>query len=328
MTNKHNNKFVENKWVKLGVIPVILLGLWFLLTFWYSTFFDNSISVISYNLPASNIVNLNHNRLLKGQMIKGSFVAKDDNLGIVSIRFQSFQRIPYDEEDTLIFRIKEKGQKDWLSQNYYRSGLTYDVPFLPFGFPVIPNSKGKTYQFELLSMHGNNINGVALSTRQPILVTKYKVSKSLLLHSPQALFKFIFEKTINSFQTIDISYSSVFFGLPLIFYLLLSSRLHRYIPRYSLPLLLVILVFFDVLFLQIVDSILFIEVPVLWLFLMKTYKLDSRYTFGIGLFFLVFAPIYLQLNIENTAEVAAAWAFMFFVAGLIQSLIEVGNITS
>lgn len=321
MAKKMNYKFIKNKWIKWGGIPLLLFGIWFLLTMWTIIIYDHSFLIISYDHSAGNFTKITHNQLLKGQALTGTFVAPEDNLGIVAMRFKSFQRIPYNEEDTLVFRIKEKGQKNWYYQNTYRSGLTYDVPFLPFGFPIISNSQGKTYQFELQSLHGNNINGVVLSTRQPFLVSKYKADKTTLLHDPHAMLTFIYKKITNSLQTIDISYSSFLFILPLIFYFLLTTRTRKFIPKYTLPLVIILLVLIDIFFYQILNDLLYMEVPILWLLTLRSYNFDSRYTFGTGLFFLIFAPIYLQLNIENTAEVAAAWAFMFFVAGLLQSVI-------
>lgn len=313
----------KNKWwIRFILIPFVLFCVWVALTFWYIVIFDQSALVLSYNHPTSDFTQITYNRLLKGQKLAGEFVAKDNNLGIVAIRFKSFERIPYNQEDTLIFRLKQKGQKGWYYQNQYRSGLTFDVPFLPFGFPIIPDSKGRTYDFELESLHGNNINGVALSTRQPFLVTKYKADKKVLLKNPRAFLMFIFKKIFNSFDTIDISYSSFLFALPFIFYMIYVSRIKPYIPRYSVGVFVIVAILIDICFLQLLNDLLYIEVPILWLFLMREEKLDSRYTFLSGLIFLLFAPLYLQLNIEEAAQIAASWAFMFLFAGTIQACIS------
>lgn len=308
--------------MKFGLIPAMLLGIWFVLTFAYIVMFDQSALVISYNHSADSFTSITHNRLLKGQKLAGEFIAKEDNLGIVAMRFKSFQRIPFKDEDMLVFRLKEKGQRDWYYQNEYRSGLTYDVPFLPFGFPVIHESKGKTYQFELESRKGNTYNGVALSTRQPFLVSKYQMDKSELLHNPRQLISFLITKFTNSFHTIDITYSSVIFALLFLFYLFILLQPRILLPHYTFPVLIIFLLIIDIVYLQVLNDLLYLFIVPLWLWVAARTKMDSRYTFGAGLFLLVFSPVFLQLNNTSAAETAGAWAFMFFVTGLIQAMGE------
>lgn len=313
---------LKRKWIRFGLIPALLLGLWFVLTFWYIIMFDQSVLVISYNHSADNFTSITHNRLLKGQKLAGEFVAKDNNLGIVALRFKSFQRIPYKDEDILVFRLKEKGARSWYYQNQYRSGLTFDVPFLPFGFPKIADSRGKTYIFELESLKGNSFNGVALSSRRPFLVSKYQMDKSELLHNPRQLVSFLITKFSNSFYTIDITYSSTVFALLFLFYLFILIHPRILLPNYTFPILIISLLIIDIVYLQVLNDLLYLFIVPLWLWVAARTKMDSQYTFGTGLFLLAFSPLFLQLNNTSAAETAGAWAFMFFVAGLIQAMGE------
>lgn len=315
-------KIMKNKWFKWGILPFLLFVLWFLLTCWYIIIFDQSLLVISYNHPTSSFTSITHDKLLKGEKLAGEFTAKDNNLGIVALRFKSFQRVPYKDEDSLRFRIKEKGASTWYYQNTYRSGFTYDMPFLPFGFPVIPDSKGKTYVFELESLKGNWENGVALSTRQPFLVSKYQEDKAVLLSNKLKLVEFGFKKFVNSFRTIDILYSSFIFALPFIFFMLWNSKVRKYLPKYSFAVFLLSVIVVDILFLQILDDLLYIVVPIIWLFLLQASKIDNKYTFVVGLVLLLISPIFLQFNITNVAETAGAWAFIFFVAATFLAILE------
>lgn len=315
-------QFMKKKWVKFGLIPALLLGIWFILTFAYIVMFDQSVLVISYNHSADNFTSSTHNRLLKGQKLAGEFIAKEDNLGIVAMRFKSFQRIPFKDEDMLVFRLKEKGQKNWYYQNKYRSGLTFDVPFLPFGFPKIADSRGKTYIFELESLKGNSFNGVALSSRQPFLVSKYQMNKSELLHNPRQLVSFLITKFANSFYTIDITYSSTVFALLFLFYLFILIQPRILLPNYTFPVLIISLIIIDIVYLQVLNDLLYLFIVPLWLWVSVREKIDSKYAFGTGLFLLAFSPLFLQLNNTSAAETAGAWAFMFFVTGLIQAMWE------
>jgi len=340
----------KNKWIKWGVIPFLLLCLWFALTFWYILIFDQSLLVISYNHSAKNFNNITHKRLLSEKKLTGEFIAQDDNLGTVSMRFMSFQRIPYDQEDILVFRLKEKGQKNWYYENNYRSGLIFDVPFLPFGFPIINNSKGKVYVFELESLKGNMRNGVVLSNRSPFLASKYKSDKSQLLAKPEELGRFILKKFINSFNTIDILYSSFVFALPFLFYILwspfskycygplavwvkktsrkssnfLSINSLNYLAlavKYFFAVFLLIAVFVDILYLQTLDYLLYLVIVVLWIVILMKYHLGTRHSLVVGLFILCFSPFALIINNNAISEQSGAWAFMFLLGGLLMELL-------
>lgn len=354
--NNKITKIKKTKLIKYFVILFFLFLIWFLGTFWAIIKYDQSVLIMSFSHNTNDFTQINHEKLMKGQKISGEFVAKDDNLGIVSLRFKSFQRVSYKQEDKLIFRLKEKGAKDWYYKNQYRSGFIYDMPFLPFGFPIIKDSFGKTYVFELESLNGNAVNGVALSSREPILASKYATDRNDILHNPAKLVSFAFKKYFNSFQTIDIAYSSLIFALPFLFYIYWISPLRKKIIKPYLSsvekkytsflrrrfgkhskyfekiyyivsrnyyiIFLILFILIDVIFLQIYNDLLYIVVGVIWFVMMKINNIDSEKTFLIGLGILIFAPIYLQLNITNVAEKAGAWAFILFVVGLIQALYD------
>jgi hypothetical protein len=349
---KRSKKLLDNKWIKWGIIPILLLGFWFVLTYWYIIKYDQSFMILSYNHNESNFESITHNRLLEGEKLTGEFVAPADNLGIVAMRFKSFQRIPYRNEDNLVFRIKEKGEAQWYYENDYRSGFVYDVPFLPFGFPVIANSIGKTYVFELESLKGNQVNGVALSSRDPFLVTKYQANANELKNDYIALITFAWKKFLNSFSTIDIAYSSFVFSLPLLTYLFWRSpvkgktintfsifvdrygnkvlgKKYRYFENssedfvsYYVYYLIIAVILIDIVILQVYNDLLYIVIGGIWLFLTKQSKLDGKYSVIVGLLLLCLAPVYLQLNVTNTAEKSAAWAFILIVVGMISTILS------
>jgi hypothetical protein len=354
MQNKIKN-ITHYKWMKRIVFPILLVGLWFLLTAWYITV-AQSILVLSYPHPKESFTNFTSAKLLKGDSITGEFIAQEENLGIVAIRFQKFERIPYTHEDMLLFQFKEKGHKDWYYQNYYRSGFIYDLPFLPFGFPIISHSKGKVYNFKLTSLKGNKENGVALSPRQPILVSEYQEDKSILLKDPKEFLAFGVKKFINAFQTVDVLYSAIVFSLPFFSYLFwisptkdyfvnfLLSYLRKHINKddkkifgeyyvalltfpekvieYNLIFLLLIIILIDVSFLQVLNDLLYIVIMTLWVVLMRAYMLESKWSFLSALFLLAFSPVFLQLDIITIAEKASAWAFILLVTGILQALLE------
>ncbi len=346
---KRNNVF-NNNIIKWGVMPLLLLGIWLMLTFLYILYYDESATVVSYNHNKENFTQIPEGKLLKGQKITGEFTAQDNNLGILAIRFKQQQRIPWKEEDLLTFRIKEKGAKEWYYQNNYYSGLTFDVPFLPIGFPVIQNAKGKIYHFELGSNRGNEKNGLILSDKRPILVSRYQMDKQELLHNPSKLAHFLYIKLMNSFGTPDVLYSSFAYLFPLIFYLLLISGILKRLVSPLHPILkpieesrafkkvssvfeqkdnialffmtvLMAAIFYDIFILQVLNDIVYIVIIMLWLVVLRFGKMDNRATFIAALLLLIIAPFALEFDSKAIAEKAAAWSFIFLSGGVISEMI-------
>jgi hypothetical protein len=342
---------VNNIWKSKLFKVFLLLFLWAFLTVWYIVTFDTSFSIWSYNHPNNDIKNLNYKLIDKGETFKGEFVAQDNNLGIIAVRFQTYIRPPYQYEDQFLFRLKEKGAKDWYYQNIYRSGLIYDVPFFPFGFPQISNSKGKTYDFEIASLNANSVNRISISKRYPILQSKYKYSKNELLHDKTTLAKFLLLKFTNAFKTPDVIFSSFTYLLPLLLYLSWISFLEKLLtpitqsskrrlgklehsrfgiiialPKkifvYNFDSLLIIVVFFDILIFQVFNSMLYVIIALLWLSSSNLNKSQSRKTFILAMILIILCPAFLAVSLEPTAEKAASWAFIFLVVGLIQAMIE------
>jgi len=330
---------------------LILLLLWAILTILFVVNFDTSFSIWSYNHPNSDIKNVNYNLIHKGEAFKGEFVAQDNNLGILSVRFQTYVRPPYNLEDQYLFKIKEKGARTWYYQNTYRSGLVYDVSFFPFGFPQVINSKGKTYDFEITALNTNSINALSISTRYPVLQSKYKYSRHELLQNKKELINFLIIKFSNAFKTPDVLFSSLIYLLPLIFYLIWISflekimspvavevkkivarlentflgsyiKLFKKIFIHNLDNILVLVVLVDALIVQLNNDLVYIVVVVLWIATLRVYKEDSKKTFIVGLVLIALCPLFLALKSAPTAEQFAVWAFMFLVAGTIQALLE------
>lgn len=341
----------KSKLGKYVIFPGALILLWFFLTFIYILTFDTSFSILSYSHAKNSFTKLTFNKLYKGNEIVGGFKAQDNNLGIVSIRFQTFIRPPYSLEDHYVFRIKEKGANKWYYQNIYRSGLIYDTPFFPFGFPIIKDSKGRTYIFELVSLNGSSINALSIRNFGPILITKYKYTRDELMNK-EVFLKFLYTKIYNSIQNPDVYFSSFIYLLPFFFYLFWISFFEKYfvpfkkrttrIAKYlshsrffgpvlsilkkvfilNLDVVIIFIILLDILIVQITNDIVYLIIISLWIITLRKYKKESNYSFFIALTILLFAPLFLFLQDEPTAEKATIWAYMLIIAGTIQIFIE------
>jgi hypothetical protein len=355
MKEKNKNIF-DNKLFRFVVIPIALLALWLGLTCLYIITFDTSLSVLSYIHGRESFSKLTYNKLLKGDEIAGQFKAVENNLGIVSVKFQTFIRPPYLSEDTLVFRIKEKGKSSWFSVNKYRDGLMYDAEPFPFGFPKIADSKGKTYQFEIQSLNGDINNSIALSDRGQNLFSKYQVSKTLLLHNKKEFGIFIVKKFISAMLTTDVRFSSFIYLLPFLFYLLWISPFGRVVVdpltkkisklaakiandkflKPSMPIfeltkdivvhnlhwIIILVVLIDIFIIQLTNDTIYLIIIGLWIAVLKAYKMQSKTTFALALALLVIPPVFLFFKDGATAEKGAIWAYIFLIAGTIQALLE------
>jgi len=341
---KKIKKILRNKLLR----SLFLLLLWVLLTVWYIVTFDTSFSIWSFNHSNNEINSLNFNLLNKGDSIRGEFIAQDNNLGIVSVRFDTYIRPPYKYEDQLLFRLKEKGSTTWYYSSVYRSGLIYDVPFFPFGFPQIENSKGKHYQFEIRSLNRNETNGVSIKNRFPIFQSKYKYNKNELLQDKKELLGFIILKFTNAFKTPDVIFASFTYILPFVFYFLWIFFLEKSfnkainnIRKYFIGLqgtkvgftikslqflfsrldnFIIFVVLVDTLFFQVKNTLVYLLILILWIKTLRLYTNESTKSFIIGISFLILCPILLLFNLGPTAENAAAWAFIFILSGLISEM--------
>ena len=309
----------RNKLVRYVVIPTILILFWIISSILFSS--GVPFSVITQNSKISFFEKTNY-YLFKNALIKGQFLAKENNLGIVSIRFVPHQAIPYDEEDTLIFKIKEKGTAKWYSQNFYRSGLIYGSSLFPFGFPVISNSKNKEYQFLLISLYGNRENAIALSFLQPNVVISYQIPKQEIFKNPHTFLQFIYKKLQTTYATLNLFLNSTFFLLPLFIYFILIvfpiSKIS--ISPIKLQLFVLILALYDSIFIVQTYIGLTLIILGLWIVLVIRKKVEIRRTYLVTLFFLFATMTALLFGFSTIGAKLAFWSYLYLFVCLVQSI--------
>ena len=162
-----------------------------------------SFSVVNKNLDKIIYKNIEHDEFLEGEKLQGEFIATNDFLGQVSVRFYNFQRI---NPDSVIFRIKEKGSDRWFYENTYKTNQFQPNQLFPFGFPLINDSKGKTYIFEVESLDGLPEHSIGLSRVKPLGAVLYQYPKSYLLSSPFILIDYVFGEKI---EKIELNYKNL-----------------------------------------------------------------------------------------------------------------------
>lgn len=335
--SKEKNKFLDSHYlVKWVLLPFLLFLFWISLSL-VNLNTNLGISVLTYVHSKAEILSSSTSELLTGQIIRGEFAARDNNLGIVAVRFNTFFRI---NEDVVIFRIKEKGGNKWYYQYGYTTPQFQPNKYFTFGFPIISNSEGKTYDFEIESTKGERENAVALSSVEPIFETKYQYSKESILHDFKYASKFLFRKaihpggennaidfvtrkTINSFTNTDFVISSIVYATPLILYLIWLFFFNKYLfDKYYLTLIPIIFMIIAAFFNITNNDSAVIGLTLLWVVLSWVYKLKSTSSFLLAFIFIIISPILLYSSFEIISKNFTMWGYMLLVVGVFQQIFE------
>ena len=276
-------KIYSNKYVKWILIPGLLLLLWISLSLFYSSYRSFSVLQFGHDVDISN--NFGERKLLKNEKIQGIFEAKENYLGIISVRFGDVQRVDFEDEDVIIFRIREVG-KDWLYENRYRTGSFVSNQYFPFGFKQIENSKGKVYEFELISLNGDVSNSVETKNTNPIYFSKYKFPKNEVLRDGDSFIKFMSKKLITFVSILIIS---------------------------------------EIIFYEFLINGFMLGFLALWIFSVYMCKLKSTTTFTLAFILIAISLLSIYFDLEISADKASTYAYFLIIVGFAQSIGEHKN---
>lgn len=256
--------------------------------------------------------------LLKGDKVWGTFHSKYTNLGIISLRFNNQNR---DSKDTLVFRLKEQGQDRWYYEAKYETDQFLPHQHFPFGFPVIANSDGKDYEFQLESLRGATGSGIFLDYQTPPVFTAKSFFLKADMLSDRRLFIYFFtNKLVNLFGDPEIRLNTFFFFLPLLLYLvfLLTKGLsYQYLTLIALS-----FSFYDVFWLTKSYDFLFISLLFFWALIARRFRFESRISALFALGFLALTPVMLLFGYQAYAEKTAVWAYLFLCITVVQQVYE------
>lgn len=338
-----NSKYkIVFKWI---LIPIALLLFWFCASLLFST--EKGFSVLQYSHTKDENNVFKEKRLFKGEKITGQFVAKENNLGIVSIRFGIVPDVEFNKLDKLVFRIKEKGKSNWQYENKYRSNLARSNRYLTLGFIPIPDSKGKLYQFELISLNGNNQNAIEISSKNPIYLSLYKFTKDEVLKDNESILRFSLNMIGAFFSNTDSLLSSSLFLLPFVFYmtwiLIVQDYVEEKYPKNGnlfkffinkmlrlfykkrkgiFSILVILLLFYDAILFQEEISGLILGFLGLWIIVIYINKLSNITTFKIAFLFIVMSIMSIYFLNSLSVNKLSIYAYLLLLIGCIQILVS------
>lgn len=299
-------------------LTVVALFIWFTVSLFVNP--QESFTVLLSFFNKDNIISAPKGELLKGEKIIGSFKAQYGNLGIVSLRFNTYVHI---NQDKVIFRIKQVGSNNWYYQNDYKVDQFQPNQLFTFGFPLIHASKGKSYVFEVESESGKHKNAVALDTTNPVFVAKYQYTKSEIARNAVTLVKYYFLKLSNAFQDVRFYYNSLLYTFPIIsitlwyIYSLVKKGKQKQLPR-TIPYVVAILMIVESFLSFNLDMGYKTGILLMWLLIIKIYRFNGGVSHKLGVVFFIFALFLQIVGLIKNAEEIAMWAFTLMLIGIVQ----------
>lgn len=301
------------------IVPLLFIVFWLFSSLFLASKYSFTVLVNGYN--ANHYTKFQLDGLHKGDVVSGYFQAKENNLGIVAVRFNTYDRI---NTDQVVFRIKEEGNKDWYYQNSYKVDQFQPNELFTFGFPPQSNSKGKEYVFQIQSVKGYAGNAVAVSPLSPAFVVEYQIPKAYLLSSQKIFITFLFKKIVYSFSDINFAMASLTYLIPLLLYFtwLIYFKKRMRSNNFILFFIFLLDMFSVVLFMNELNGPTVLLLLLIWIILIFWYHLESSVSYLIALVLLALCTLVLILGNSVIAENAAIWAYYFLMTGTLQVVYE------
>jgi hypothetical protein len=276
---------MKNKIIKKIFIALTLIFSWAFFTLIYA-YSSSNITVITSKLNSDVLISKTFNQFLKGEKITGKFVVSQNYLGQLSLRFYNYDRKINDE---VVFRIKNVDSNDWLYEHTYETNQFLPNELFPFGFPTVPDSKGKTYYFEIESVKGSPDDSVTLSRQEPLVTVGFQYPKSLIIKD---------KNVFSEFVTNKIKYSEI-----------------------NRDFIIGFLTYINFIFLALILE--YILLKYLFKINLSSFKIQNgSYVIIASLIVLVFSAIFLYLKKSQISETLCVVGYIILVVGAIYSLFE------
>lgn len=311
------------------IIPLTLIALWISFTIFQIILNDGSLSVVTRKYSPSEIGLTNFEPILKGEQREFEFAATDNNLGYVSISFNTLYK---NHDDYLLFKLIEKTSGEVIKEEQYFAAAFHGLNMYPFGFPIISDSKGKTYKITLTSLYGTEKSSVSIKKGSSIFSASYQYDSSLIKNDFEYSKIYLKAKLTNSYKNNFLFFNTITYLYPFIFYIAWLGLKTQFNKRllYQNPLiaLLGISVIIDVFFVDTGFDLVFLIIPIIWAFMLFSLKKESADSYKAALALLILCPILQLLGQDVMVEKAAAWAFLALTVGVIINIYELRKSSS
>ncbi|HYK07928.1 MAG TPA: hypothetical protein VEW42_00340 [Candidatus Eisenbacteria bacterium] len=184
----------------------IYIIFWFFAAIFINPYSPFTIIVYKHSLSQQND---------KANRTTGSFIAEENNLGIIAIRVVGEIKPNSTGRGLITFALREKNNSHSFYSTQTEVNQVNEKGFLVFGFPSITNSKGRQYEFvtTIPNASPNTLNVGDFFT------SKYVYSKQFL-YSPKDFLFLFFKRTRMLFSNPDSLVLSSIYLIPLFVYFL------------------------------------------------------------------------------------------------------------
>jgi len=140
------NFFLNQRCVKYSFTPCLLFlfGLGF--SIWVAVSSDQALSIVTISADHSYILTGVNQTLKNGDVVIGKFKARENNLGIISLKFDNHEQA---RDYKFSFSIKELDNNEWVEGGEYYGYQFNSKGVMFFGFPIFYQSKNKEFIFKL-----------------------------------------------------------------------------------------------------------------------------------------------------------------------------------
>ncbi|MEK7066429.1 MAG: hypothetical protein AAB965_02545 [Patescibacteria group bacterium] len=306
----------RKKKIYLTINSILIVLFWFWLVFQYLHRLENSISVIASRPNISQVSNNINKELFKGGIFSGEFTSNFPNMGIIAIRFKTYYRI---NDDRLIFRLKEKSSANWYYVNIYNTDQFQPDQLFPFGFPIIKESIGKEYYFEIESTKGDVYDAVSVSPIEPVYVSKHKFVLNKLVNNQREGINYVIGKSISLITDMD-------FVVHAILYLLVALSLMIYVIfSYNHPYPSIIIIALTSILVDIFlgrTTLFQYLLMAAWIVVCILLRLSSVILTRLTIVLLAISSLLFIAQNKEWSDKAAVWFYLILALIIIRSLLE------
>lgn len=252
----------------------------------------------------------NGNVLTRGSKVRFWITSQYNNLGAVIVRYESLYRPKSKEEERVIFTLFGSDGNTILYRNTYRIAYGFGNPLYPFGFPIIPESKGKKYMVSLEFINGTLDDPLRFSLREPVVLTRYSTPKTEMLSQPLQAINFVIRKYVIPFGNPDYQYLVWLSVLPVLFFYQAKTNNMRSASG-SIPLYLLLgSSMLDIIFMRTGSDVVFLWYCYCTLVGMLLALFTHRKLEWLALWFLIFGFIYAATGNMEGSRNALVYSFL------------------
>ncbi len=223
----------------------------------------------------------------------------------------------------MAFRLKESGRESWYYEANYNTDQFLPGKLFPFGFPIIPDSNGKTYIFEIESLRGTVGSGIFIDQNPPVFTAVSFLNRGEILNSIPKILDFATRKVVNVVADKENLTTAVIYFSPFIFYLiylLLSGVSFQILSGLTL-----VVIITEIYYLPNSSNFLYLSTLFLWGLTVYRHHFETRITATVTIILLSISGLYLLFNEVIFAEKFSIWAYLFLCASVIQQIYELNS---